>query len=61
MLTNWIPKESLAALNDGFVVAIMLEAKEGESGALAEILQVMTAPNNPRSMTTAAHTERASR
>jgi hypothetical protein len=30
MLTNWIPQESLAALNDGFVVAIMLEAKEGE-------------------------------
>jgi quinol monooxygenase YgiN len=44
MLTNWIPQESLAALNDGFVVAIMLEAKEGESEALAEILQVMTAP-----------------
>lgn len=26
MLTNWIPTESLAALNEGFVVAIMLEA-----------------------------------
>jgi hypothetical protein len=44
MLTNWIPQESLAALNDGFVVAIMLEAKDGESDALAEILRVMTAP-----------------
>jgi hypothetical protein len=36
MLTNWIPKESLAALNEGFVVAIMLEAKEGEADAVAE-------------------------
>src|SRR5262252_9208336 len=44
MLTNWIPKGSLAALNDGFVVAIMLEAKEGEAEALAEILRVLTAP-----------------
>ena len=44
MLTNWIPKDSLAALNDGFVVAIMLEAKEGEPGALAGILRDMTPP-----------------
>jgi len=44
MLTNWIPADSLAALNDGFVVAIMLEAKEGEAEALAEILRVLTAP-----------------
>jgi quinol monooxygenase YgiN len=44
LLTNWIPQTSLAALNDGFVVAIMLEAKEGEGEALAEILRVMTAP-----------------
>ena len=44
MLTNWIPKDSLAALNDGFVVAIMLEAKDGEAEALAEILRVMAAP-----------------
>jgi hypothetical protein len=29
MLTNWIPQDSLAALDDGFVVAIMLEAKGG--------------------------------
>src|SRR5215470_5659054 len=44
MLTNWIPQNSFTALNDGFVVAIMLEAKEGASEALAEILRVMTAP-----------------
>src|SRR5262249_7461902 len=35
---------SLASLNDGFVVAITLEAKQGESEALAEILRVMIAP-----------------
>jgi quinol monooxygenase YgiN len=44
LLTDWIPKESLTALNDGFVVAIMLEARDGEAEALAEILRVMTAP-----------------
>lgn len=44
MLTNWIPPAALAALNDGFVVAIMLEAKEGEAEALAEILRIMTPP-----------------
>jgi len=44
MLTNWIPKDSLAALNDGFVVAIMLEAKGGEADALAGILRDMTPP-----------------
>ena len=44
MLTNWIPKDSLAALNDGFVVAIMLEAKDGEADALAGILRDMTPP-----------------
>jgi len=31
-------------LNDGFVVAIMLEAKPGEEQAIASILDVMTAP-----------------
>ena len=41
MLTNWIPPQTLAALNEGFVVAIMLEAKEGEADAVAEILRVM--------------------
>ena len=44
MLTEWISPEALAALNDGFVVAIMLEAKEGQSDALAEILRVLTPP-----------------
>lgn len=44
MLTNWISPDTLAALDDGFVVAIMLEAKEGEAEALAEILRVMTPP-----------------
>jgi quinol monooxygenase YgiN len=44
MLTNWISPEALASLNHGFVVAIMLEAKEGEAEALAEILRVLTPP-----------------
>lgn len=44
MLTNWISPDTLAALSDGFVVAIMLEAKEGQSEAIAEILRVMTPP-----------------
>jgi quinol monooxygenase YgiN len=44
MLTNWMPRDSLAALNDGFVVAIMLEAKEGEADALAAILHELTVP-----------------
>ena len=44
MLTNWIPAEALKSLNEGFVVAIMLEAREGEAEALADILRVMTAP-----------------
>ena len=44
MLTNWIPPQTLAALNEGFVVAINLEAKESEADAVAEILRVMTPP-----------------
>jgi quinol monooxygenase YgiN len=44
MLTNWITPQALAALNEGFVVAIMLDAKEGEADAVAEILRVMTPP-----------------
>ena len=36
MLTNWIPKDTLAALNEGFAVAIMLEAKDGEADAVVE-------------------------
>ena len=45
MLTNWIPTESLAALNEGFVVAIMLEAKEGEEDAVADIARRLTPPS----------------
>jgi hypothetical protein len=48
MLTNWISPEALKSLNDGFVVAIMLEAKEGHGEALAEILSVMTPPTMRR-------------
>jgi quinol monooxygenase YgiN len=44
MPMNWIPPASLAAQNEGFVVAIMLEAKEGEADALAGILRDLTAP-----------------
>ena len=42
MLTDWIPKESLAALNEGFVVAIMLEAKEGDIDKVLEIQRWLT-------------------
>jgi quinol monooxygenase YgiN len=35
---------TLPDLNDGFVVAIMLEAKPGEEDKLASILDVMAAP-----------------
>jgi quinol monooxygenase YgiN len=41
MLTNWISPETLAALNDGFVVAIRLDAKEGEGDAVAEIARAL--------------------
>ena len=44
MQTNWIPPATLAALNQGFVVAIMLEAKDREADALAAILDDLTAP-----------------
>jgi quinol monooxygenase YgiN len=44
MLTSWISPDALKSLNDGFVVAIMLEAKEGQADALAEILRVLTPP-----------------
>ena len=44
MLTNWISPDALKSLNDGFVVAIMLEAKEGQADALGEILEVLTPP-----------------
>jgi quinol monooxygenase YgiN len=44
MIADWIPAQALAALNDGFVVAINLEAMDGEADAVAEILRVMTPP-----------------
>jgi quinol monooxygenase YgiN len=44
MLEPWIAADALAALNQGFVVAIMLEAQDGQGDALAEILRVMTPP-----------------
>lgn len=42
MLMNWIPKETLGALNQGFVVAIMLEAKEDQIDAVIEIQRWLT-------------------
>src|ERR1019366_8955487 len=44
MLSPWIAPEALNFLDQGFVVAIMLEAKDGHAEALAEILRVMTSP-----------------
>jgi len=44
MLHPWIAPETLAALDQGFVVAITLEAKEGAAEALADILRIMTPP-----------------
>ncbi|HTE38596.1 MAG TPA: putative quinol monooxygenase [Reyranella sp.] len=44
MITSWIPPDALAALNEGFVVAIMLEAKDGEADALDGILRKLTPP-----------------
>ncbi len=44
MLNPWIAPQALAALDRGFVVAIMLEAKDGCAETLAEILRVMTPP-----------------
>jgi len=42
MLTDWIARDSLAALNDGFVVAIMLEAKDGDIDKVLEIQRWLT-------------------
>lgn len=44
MLTDWISPDVLKSLNDGFVVAIMVEAREGQGDALLEILRVLTPP-----------------
>jgi quinol monooxygenase YgiN len=45
MLTDWISPKTLAALNDGFVVAIRLDAKEGEGDAVAAIARTLTPPS----------------
>jgi quinol monooxygenase YgiN len=37
-------KFTLAEMNDGFVVAITIEAKEGQSEAVATILEALVAP-----------------
>jgi quinol monooxygenase YgiN len=44
METAWLTPETLNALNDGFVVAITLEAKEGEAEAIASILHGLVDP-----------------
>ena len=44
MLNDWIPPDTLKSLNDGFVVSVMLEAREGQADALAEILGFLTPP-----------------
>ena len=45
MQTSWLPRDSLAAMNEGFVVAIMLEAHDGEGDAVAEIARSLTPPS----------------
>lgn len=42
MLTEWMPKEALAALNEGFVMAIMLEANDGDVEKVLEIQRWLT-------------------
>jgi hypothetical protein len=39
MLANWISQEAFSALKEGFVVAVTLEAGEGEADAVAAILK----------------------
>ena len=42
MPTDWIPRESLAALNEGFVVAIMLEANDVDIDKVVDIQRWLT-------------------
>lgn len=44
LLTDWITPHSLKELNQGFIVAITLEALEGKADAVEEILRVMISP-----------------
>lgn len=37
---------SASALNEGFVVAIMIEAKAGEADRMADLLAALTEPSN---------------
>lgn len=45
MLSDWISRQALTELNDGFVVVVMLEAKDGEGDAVAEIQRRLTPPS----------------
>ena len=42
MPTDWIPRESLAALNEGFAVAIMLEANDVDIDKVVDIQRWLT-------------------
>ena len=42
MPTDWIPRESFAALNEGFVVAILLEANDGDIDKVVDIQRWLT-------------------
>ena len=42
MPTDWIPRESFAALNEGFVVANLLEANDGDIDKVVDIQRWLT-------------------
>ena len=42
MPTDWIPRESFAALNEDFVVAILLEANDGDIDKVVDIQRWLT-------------------
>ena len=42
MPTDWIPRESLATFNEGFVVAILLEANDGDVDKVVDIQRWLT-------------------
>lgn len=44
MKSDWIAPKTLAALNDGFVVAVALEAKPGTEDDVARLLSELTPP-----------------
>lgn len=45
MPTDWIPRESLATFNEGFVVAILLEANDGDVDKVVDIQRWLTPPS----------------